>query len=109
MTAVYPVRMKMVVNNMVGLSVMMKHPMCLKSCKNPGHPADKSFKMSNAAKLNIGLSYQLNVSAVNTVHIVNQRSKAEMRGVAEWWAQIQPVSVEVIPLEECGAGYLVNL
>ena len=79
MTAVYPVRMKMVLDKMVELSAMMKRPMCPKSFNNPGHPVDKSVKMGNVANLNIGPSYQISVWVVNIVHIAIQRVKVEMR------------------------------
>ena len=69
MTAVYPVRMKIMEDKIVWLSVKMRHLTCHNTCFNPGHPA------FNPVNLNIGLSYQINVPAVNIVQIALQRVK----------------------------------
>ena len=114
MTAVYLVRMKIMEDNIVGLSVMTKHPTCHNTRFNPGHQA------FNVANLNIGLSYRINVLLVNIVQIALQRVKfatdlqtrLEVRvlsRVAELLAQSHRVSVQVIPLEEGSiAGCRVN-
>ena len=77
MTAVHPVRMRMklVVDNIVGLSAMMRRLTCHKTPFNPGNPAVLSVKMGKVANLNIGPSYQINEKVVNTGLVVNQRVK----------------------------------
>ena len=92
MIAVYPVRMKIMEDNIVGLSVVKRHLTCHNTRFNP------AFKMGNVANLNIGLSYQINVSVVNIVQIAHQ-TRLEVR-VLSRVVQSHQESVQLVPLED---------